>query len=67
MQKILKYLRARRNGAFFFSHIHVGLHHEFNEWTPQGMWAEGEPFFMLQEYLRITTHMTILLESITFS
>ena len=59
MWKILKYLRAQRNCAFF-SHIHVGLHHEFNERTSQGMWAEREPFFMLHEYLRITTHMIIL-------
>ena len=59
MRKILKYLRVRRNGASF-SHIHVGLHHEFNEWTPQRMWAEGTPFSILWEYLRITTHMTIL-------
>ena len=38
MRKIRKYLRAQRNGAgTSFSHIHVGFHNEFNEWTPQGM------------------------------
>ena len=46
MWKIRKYLRAQRNGTSF-SHIHVRFHHEFNEWTPQEMWAEGEPFSML--------------------
>ena len=46
MRKIRKYLRSQRNGTSF-SHIHVRFHHEFNEWTPQEMWAEGEPFSML--------------------
>ena len=36
MRKIRKYLRAQRNDTSF-SHIHVGFHHEFNEWTSQGM------------------------------
>ena len=65
MQNILKYLRARRNGASF-SLISVGLHHEFNEWTPQGMCAEGASFFILREYLKITTHMTILFREMLY-
>ena len=65
MRKILKYLRVWRNGASF-SHIHVGLHHEFNEWTPQGMWVEGAPFSILWEYLRITTHMAILFREMLY-